>query len=179
MRGRPKGHNLTTIGLPAKKGKDIHRPQAFIGLHTSFKEKGWLCSAFMKHSIFNVHFLCFAVILNWFVDPPVTTAAINSDKLIEEDDVECMPEKIPCSVLDENVDIYLVRRYFTSDAWKIVEDVMKNKAEINAWQCTTCQHDLHSKESIICDCCLQWYHFSCVGLTKMPKRKNWFCRSCS
>jgi hypothetical protein len=42
MRGRPKGHNLTTIGLPAKKGKEHNKPQPFISLHTSQKERGVL-----------------------------------------------------------------------------------------------------------------------------------------
>ena len=39
MRGRPKGHSLTTIGL-AKKGKGVDKLVPFIGLHTSQKEKG-------------------------------------------------------------------------------------------------------------------------------------------
>ena len=37
-RGRPKGHELTTIGLPAKKAK-IGKLCAFTKLHTSDKEK--------------------------------------------------------------------------------------------------------------------------------------------
>ena len=45
-RGRPKGHELTVIGLPAKKRKkasDVHtkpKLQPFLRLHTSIKEKG-------------------------------------------------------------------------------------------------------------------------------------------
>jgi len=23
-----------------------------------------------------------------------------------------------------------------------------------------------------------WFHFKCVGLTRQPKSRNWFCRSC-
>ncbi len=42
MRGRPKGHSKTTIGLPSKKNHS-RKPQAFIGLHTSIKEKGLQC----------------------------------------------------------------------------------------------------------------------------------------
>ena len=47
-RGRPKGHELTVIGLPAKKKAKTAmscesskpRLQPFIKLHTSIKEKG-------------------------------------------------------------------------------------------------------------------------------------------
>ena len=45
--------------------------------------------------------------------------------------MECRPEKIPCSVLDENVSIYLVRPYFTVDAWLIVEEIVKIKKELD------------------------------------------------
>ena len=57
----------------------------------------------------------YAVILNWFVDKTVVQDAFDG-KLIEEEQVECRPEKIPNSVLDENVDVHFVRSYFTNDA---------------------------------------------------------------
>lgn len=98
------------------------------------------------------------VILNWFVEPGVATAAIREGKLIEEE-VECRPEKIPCSVLDENVDVCLVRHHFSNDAWMIVQDVISRKAEMDVWVCNVCQHDVHDgRESIVCESCLKWYH---------------------
>ena len=40
-RGRPRGHDLTTIGLPAKKAKKAStKPSTFSRLHTSKKEEG-------------------------------------------------------------------------------------------------------------------------------------------
>ena len=115
------------------------------------------------------------VILKWFVDADIATAATRENKLIEEEHVECRPEKIPCSVLDENVD--MVRHYFTNDAWMVVEDVVERKAKMDVWECSVCQHDLHDgRKSIVCESCLKWYHFTCVGLTKDPKRKVWFCK---
>ena len=51
-------------------------------------------------------------------------------KLIEEEQVECRPEKIPNSVLDENVNVHLVHSYFTNDAWLIVEDILKGKQNL-------------------------------------------------
>ena len=113
------------------------------------------------------------MILHWFVEPGVATAALREGKLIEEE-VECRPEKIPCSVLDKNVDVCLVRHHFSNDAWMIVQDVISRKAEMDVWVCNVCQHDVHDgRKSIACESCLKWYHFSC-GLNKNPKKKNWF-----
>ena len=105
-------------------------------------------------------------------------SAIKKDHLIEEEEVECRPDRVPDAVVDENVDVCLVRRHFSSDAWLLVEDVVKQKSEKMTWTCHACFHDLHTKESVLCDRCLLWFHFSCVGLTRPPKSKNWFCRSC-
>ena len=121
---------------------------------------------------------CFfnAVMLRWFVDEAILQAALKG-QLIEED-VECRPEKVSNALLDENVDVYLVRKYFSQEAWMIVEDVLRRKRECPVWICSLCCQDLHCQPSIICECCLEWYHFRCVGLSGQPKKKNWFCRSC-
>ena len=118
------------------------------------------------------------MILDWFVDAGHVEGAIKHGKLIEEKCVECMPEKVSDAVVDENVDICLVRKYFIEDAWMIVSQVVQNKKSDMTWKCHVCYHDLHSKESILCDGCLLWYHFQCVALTKAPKAKTWFCRTC-
>ena len=115
--------------------------------------------------------------LSWFVEKPVIEPALHG-KLIEEDEVECHPEKVPNALLDENVDIHLIHCCFTDDAWMIVDSVLKQKLECTTWLCHSCNHDLAEQTSIICDSCLKWYHFHCVGLTGQPKRKNWFCGSC-
>ena len=98
--------------------------------------------------------------------------------LIEEESIECRPEKVSNAVLDENVDIHLIRSYLSQEAWMIVQDVLQRKREFPSWTCCVCHHDLHCEASIICESCLEWYHFRCVGLTGQPKKKNWFCRSC-
>ena len=51
--------------------------------------------------------------------------------------------KIPNSVLDENVDVHLVRSYFTNDAWLIVKDVLKRKTKSTSWICHSCNRDLY------------------------------------
>ena len=53
-RGRPKGHNLTTVGLPAKKAKkDSGAPLTFIRLHTSEKVKG-TCTSILCVYVYHV-----------------------------------------------------------------------------------------------------------------------------
>ena len=116
--------------------------------------------------------------LSWFVDKDVLERAIKQRILIDEDEVECRPERVSDAILDENVDIHLVRNHFSQDAWMSVEDVIQRKSDNMVWICHTCLHDLHSEESILCDSCLLWFHFRCVGLTKSPKLKKWFCRAC-
>lgn len=116
--------------------------------------------------------------MSWFVDKEVAENAIKHCRLIEEEDVECKPERVPDAVVDENVDIHLVRQYFSTDAWMLVEDVVKHKKKKMVWTCHSCFHDLHTEQSIVCDSCLLWFHFKCVGLTRLPKSRNWFCRSC-
>ena len=115
--------------------------------------------------------------LKWLVDDEVLESALKGE-LIEEESVECRPEVVPNAVLDENVNIFLIRKYFTNDAWLLVTDMLERKKEDPVWICRVCQHDLHSEASLICELCLTWYHLKCVGLTRSPKRKNWFCRSC-
>ena len=48
--------------------------------------------------------------------------------LIEEEDVETRPERVPDAVLDENVDVYLIRKHFFNDAWLEVTNVVKIEA---------------------------------------------------
>ena len=99
-------------------------------------------------------------------------------KLIDETEVECRPERIPDCVVGENVDIRLV---CSTDAWKLVETVLENKAKRIICTCQSCNHDLHSEQSIICNACLRLYHFRCVGISshpKLAKARSWFCRAC-
>ena len=62
------------------------------------------------------------------MDAEVVVAAIKDSKyLIQEENVEVWPEKLSDGVVDENVDIHLVRKYFTNDAWLFVKDAIAQK----------------------------------------------------
>ena len=100
-------------------------------------------------------------ILSWFVEKPIIEAALIGT-LIEEENVEYRPEKVSNAILDENIDIHLTRSDFSQDVWMIVDGVLQQKRVCPSWVCTVCQHDLHSEPSIICESCLEWFHFRCV-----------------
>ena len=51
--------------------------------------------------------------LRWFVEENIMEKAIKGlgKYLIEEEDVETKPERVPTAVLDENVDVHLIRKF--------------------------------------------------------------------
>ena len=103
--------------------------------------------------------------------------------LMEEGDVEVFPECLPAKITDPSIDVYRVRKNFTSEAWLLVEEVMKQKAANPQWICPICAKDADgsvddSHTSLACDCCLDWYHLACLGKKSRPKSRTWICGSC-
>ena len=111
------------------------------------------------------------------MDQEVIDKAMDGN-LIEEKFVECRQEKVSAAVLDDNVDVNLVRRYFSHDAWLVVEDVIERKKDMDLWICNVCQHELDG-DNIIGESCLERFHWQCVGVLSQPKSKEWFCRNCA
>ena len=98
--------------------------------------------------------------------------------LLGEESVECLPEKLPSALLDENLDINIIRKYFDSDGWTAVTREHETRKQ-QSWTCQVCTGILvDSSPSIGCDSCLNWSHWKCVGLTKKPRKKFWFCKEC-
>ena len=92
--------------------------------------------------------------------------------VIEEEHVEVRPEQLPDAVLDENVDVNLIRKIFTQEAWLVVMDVVRQKRSKPVYVSKHCYHDLHEEPSIVCERCLSWHHLKCVGLKQAPKVKE-------
>ncbi|KAH8040566.1 hypothetical protein HPB51_011394 [Rhipicephalus microplus] len=153
--GRPKGHMVIVIGLPKKRKKaPTERPYAELPV----KEKK------LK-------------LLMWLTGAHNAAEAIRG-KLLEEDAVKQRSELVHNSIRDENVDINVVRRFFSDDAWEAVKMVVDIKNQ-ESWNCNECNSNLEDNDSVMCDYCLTWSHLPCVGLQKKPKTKLWKCRVCS
>lgn len=123
-------------------------------------------------------FFCNTVMLDWFVSSRDANRAMNNGDLLEEESVEARPERVPNSCIDEYVNIFHIKKYFTNDAWKIVQQVLEMKKIQSDWFCKVCNKELEDTLAIACDSCLDWYHLGCAGLRKSPKQKEWFCRFC-
>lgn len=182
-RGRPKGHNVTVIGLPKKKKFKSSRKKLlpFISMHISDKQKRNYATyiTILLCSNSTEFFFSYLVMLRWFVSEELVDQVLKDDKqLIEEADVELRPEKIPDGIRDENVDIHLIRKFFTNDAWLVLYQATEMKRQSEVYVCKVCSSDLGKAPSIVCDHCLEWSHSHCVGLKKTPKRRYWFCRTC-
>ena len=104
-RHRSKGLANTVIGLPRKKAKGA--PVAFEKLLAQQRDK---------------------IILLWFVGMDVAEAAMKG-KVITEDIVETIPENVNNACIDECIWMQNVKRFFTDDAWKIVEAILMIEQE--------------------------------------------------
>lgn len=180
-RGRPKGADKTVIGLPRKKSRG-NKPVSFLYKSAKQKELGLsvklliVCEPALK---INNYFL-FVVILTWFVDTQIAKEATDGTRIIDEEDIEMRPEMISSSCTDENVCLDMCRKYCTREAWGAIKSVVSVIRDNPTWYCGRCTLEIIDDEqcSIVCDSCLVWYHFACVGLKKSPKSRIWMCRSC-
>ena len=113
------------------------------------------------------------ILLEYFVKPSVAQNSIKG-QLLNTQNIECNMHNLPDMIRDkENVDIYRIERYFTSSAWRNILKLIQNKNKC-IWTCSA----IKSKDSISCNHCLNWYHFSSTSLNKIPKKRNWFCKPC-
>ena len=100
--------------------------------------------------------------------------------MYRNDGVELNPEKLSCTCVDKNVNLFRIRKYFTDASWsRVLKAVEVKKMK---YYCQVCEQDLEQEEkgllSICCDGCLQWLHLPCAGLKVAPKQKEWFCQLC-
>ena len=116
--------------------------------------------------------------MSWLIEDRIIQEAVTGTAIINEEDVETRPEKVPASTLDENVCLISCRKYFTHDDWDIVEDVMRCVQKNPLYYCGCCTNPINDEieNSIQCDSCLLWYYFKCI--TRATKVKHWFCLSC-
>ena len=86
--------------------------------------------------------------LQWFVEKKIALAVLDGKQMIEQNEVQISPEKITDAVLDKNIDIHLIRKYFSRDAWQTVIGAVKLKTENRFFACKCCNHDADESPSV-------------------------------
>nr|XP_037277162.1 uncharacterized protein LOC119170185 isoform X1 [Rhipicephalus microplus] len=159
-RGRPKGAEKTVIGLPRRRQgphKSAATLQPFRDLPPQEKELR---------------------ILSCLVPQGLLSEVQQGKLLLGEDQVETIPSRIPETILDEEVHLDCVQKYFTEDGWTAVLATVKVKKQTIKWKCNECRDLLEEDPSVICDLCLCWFHQICTSLSSRNRNSSWFCAKC-
>ena len=155
QRGRPKGADLTVIGLPRKRGtkhgNTFHKPVPFVLKSDADKEQ---------------------MILTWILKDDVG----GENRLKSRTDLKV---HMPVNLLDSNIDIYMVQKYFIRGAFMCLKTQLKALKDSAIWLCGTCHEDTaHHTQAVACDSCLTWHHAKCISSGNIPKARYWYCKHC-
>ena len=115
------------------------------------------------------------MMLGWFVDEEAVNNAISGIKIPEEE-ITCIPMDLPSAMKDVSVDINVIRIFFTSESWMCLQAAYNSRVAL-PYQCPLCKNEVE-EDSVMCDSCLECYHFICEGLRKLPRTKFWYCTKC-
>jgi len=158
--GRPRGADVTAIGLPRKKANrqtygGLKRPKPFAALPHNEKRR---------------------IMLSWFVGECDREQALGGALLLDDSLVQRDHTKLAHACLDSEAELAYIKPFFTHVGWWAVQRVVQAKRK-SKWLCAVCAREI-TGDSVMCDCCLLWHDLSCIGRTTMPKTKKWFCRKC-
>ena len=67
--------------------------------------------------------------LEYFVSKSNIDQAMNEGMFLN-DDIECRPEKLPCTCVDKNVNIFRIRKYFTDASWNRVLKAIEQRKDM-------------------------------------------------
>ena len=119
--------------------EQIRKPVAFLRKTTTIGKKvGEYC--YLECLIYNACFLSCTVMLSWFLDHQVKEAVLARKQLVEEEDVEIRPERIPSACFEEDVCIQSIQKYFSIDAWCALTNVLDVLRSNLVWYCGICQY---------------------------------------
>ena len=146
-KGRPKGAELTVIGLNKKnrKAKNKVEHQAFRKKHISEKKK---------------------IIMSWFVGMKIATDVLkgNRTKITTEDLIDFDPQRLVTCSQDEAVDIKIIRPFTTPSAYSKIQKAVSQSVDIHP-TCGICLDGFEEKEVLQqCSSCLLQHHLQCIDL---------------
>lgn len=152
-KGRPKGLKNCVIGIPRKaQARKANEP------------KSKKPEVFSKQPVLEQY----KKILNWIVGEEVTNRVLfNKYRILLSDVNGC--ELLPYEVIDENINLEAVKKFFSDDAWKAVINLYENTKKKVIWKCRKCSEELGNLPSVGCESCLGWFHRKCTTIRREPK----------
>lgn len=120
------------------------------------------------------------ILLKWIItDEDIVTKVLYNNYIIDDIEILTQQDKIHSAILEEDVDIDMVKCFFTNEIWQSLIKIINIKRKKGVWICPTYQTDIGLKKSILCDSCLTWLHVKCnLSIKPKPKKANWFCFQC-
>ncbi|VEN50142.1 unnamed protein product, partial [Callosobruchus maculatus] len=78
-----------------------------------------------------------------------------------------LAEDISHAVLDEAVDIYMIRGFCTDKAFEKIVNLVEQKRFRQRWTCCMCGKDTEKNNGTLrCSGCLLWRHIRCAGFSR-------------
>ncbi|XP_037512314.2 uncharacterized protein LOC119389173 [Rhipicephalus sanguineus] len=120
------------------------------------------------------------LLLTGIVGETVCNSVLIRGHIVDESEVEVRPDVLPSALLDYRVKLPSLKKFFTEDAWTSLMSSVATKKKNELWFCHSCKEkDDGQIKMISCDQCLEWFHWSCVGVRSADaKLKRWFCCAC-
>ena len=157
-RGKPKGAELTVISLPSpkktKRNNSKNMVVPFIKLKSAEKDKTLLECVFSASTANNA----------------LKGVLVTKEKL--KSDLNTISDLIR----DEKyVELHRIEKYFEDSACTECLKLCDKKRRV----CSVCQNIFSmGTDSVVCERCLEWNRLRCTPLKKLPKVRNWYCKSC-
>lgn len=107
---------------------------------------------------------------------------VKGQGIVQEDELEVRPSHVSTFLIDEQVDVVLIKQHSSADAWLQLQSVLQEKKKDPQWACSICHLSMEDCMDdatwIQCDRCLDWCHLSCTAHETKPKSSLWFCTPC-
>ncbi|CAH0562827.1 unnamed protein product [Brassicogethes aeneus] len=152
-RGRPRGADLTVIGLSKKKRSNL-KPIEYIKRNTKEKEEILLNLILNENAKYN------------------KLVFVHNDKhkyLFDENDIVTT---LPHPLYDEIVDIALIASYFDEKTLKKIHNILNSNEPI--WLCNICDSLIETKEQ-----CIRYLTQSEARKIRSKQGLSWTCESCN
>ena len=103
---------------------------------------------------------------------------IDGKILITKDNLLEVNDTIWQKLRNDEVNLEVLENLCEHDAYQALNSKVKVELKRKRWICRNCKKATSASKLTLCDCCLDWLHLRCVGLSSAPKKDMWYCPDC-